>query len=262
MVKGALAQRARSDRGRAAARPGARARRSPRTATCRCSTAIDPLGRPRARRQRGPDPRRWSTSAPAGCCAGPGSTRSSPTRSSTACASSSPTWPIDPDHPLRAKAEEGARQARRRPPARSGDARARSRRCKSEHARQPGGRRLARRACGRRAAPALLRAARDPDAALGRQARRGAAPARRRRCSSDPALAAAINRFARRAAVGIAAAMATDRQAGLRDGPRLGRAAPSPTGWKTRSAATCNISASTARWSAAWSASSSTRSMC
>ena len=52
------------------------------------------------------------------------------------------------------------------------------------------------------------------------------------------------------------------RHPGLRDGPRLGRAHRHRTGWKARSAATCNISGSTAPWSAAWSASSSTRSRC
>ena len=52
------------------------------------------------------------------------------------------------------------------------------------------------------------------------------------------------------------------RQAGLGDGARLGRADRSPTGSKARSAATCNISGSTAPWSAAWSACSSTRSRC
>ena len=52
------------------------------------------------------------------------------------------------------------------------------------------------------------------------------------------------------------------RHSGFRDGPLAGTRAPSPTGSKTRSAATSNISASTAPWSAAWSASPSTRSRC
>ena len=37
----------------------------------------------------------------------PGSTRSSPTRSSTACSKLTIDMAVDPDHPLRAKAEEG-----------------------------------------------------------------------------------------------------------------------------------------------------------
>ncbi len=44
-----------------------------------------------------------------------------------------------------------------------------------------------------------------------------------------------------------------DRQAGQRRPSAAGMRGPSPTGWRRRSAATCNISGSTARWSAGWS---------
>ena len=121
-------------------------RRSPRSGTCRCSTAIvtwagrtldanEDLIRDMVH-QRAGWMLRW-----------PGSTRSSPTRSSTACASSPSTWRSIPHHPLRAKAEEGLARLAAEPPARSRDS-GQGRGVEERDDRQSGGRRLARRRLG------------------------------------------------------------------------------------------------------------------
>ena len=101
---------------------------------------------------------------------------------------------------------------------------------------------------------ALIRAARDPDAAMAGkfgevlQSMGGT-------LERDARIRAAINQFARRAVVGVAASYGgAIVKLVSRNGPRLGRAHRHRPPRKPRSAAISNISGSTARWSAAWSA--------
>ena len=166
---------------------------------------------------------------------------------------------VDPHHPLRAKAEEGLAQLAVESAQRSRYAGPRSR---SGRTRWSPTRRSATgsAASGRRAAPALLKGARDPDAALagkfGEALRQLGETLQK-----EPRLARAINQFARRAAVGIVASYGErHRQAGVGDGARLGCRHRHRAARGARSAATFNISGSTAPSSAAWSASPSTRS--
>ena len=161
---------------------------------------------------------------------------------------------VDPDHPVRAKAEEGlarlARSLQHDP-----ETRAKVEAWKSEMVENEavsdwlGG-------VWEKGRAGLLKGARDPDAALAgkfgealRQLGETLQNEPRLKARDQPVRPPRHGRHRR-------LLWRRHRQAGLGDGPRLGRRAPSPTGSKARSAATCNISGSTAPWSAAWSGSS------
>ena len=257
MVKSAVASRLRDARSLAAARPGARGgdHRGPAYADPRRDRH---LGRPHARRQRGADPRDGPRARRAGSCARR-ARREARRRDHRRPAGSSPsTWRSIP--PTRF-----APRPRKALAALAWDMQLRSRRCS---AKVEGWKNeiIANKAVTdwlgglwENSRAGLLRAARDPDAAMagrfgealraiGRDAPAGRAGSTRRSTSSpaappsawSPATAAASSRWSRRRSA-------------------AGTRGPSPAGSRMRSAATFSISGSTAPWSAGWSGWRSTR---
>ena len=163
---------------------------------------------------------------------------------------------LDPAPSAARQGRGGARPPRRGPALRSRAAGAGSRRGRTRRSRtrrSPTGSA----ASGRRAAPACSRARATPRPRWpASSARRCANSARRcsrsrgsrRRSTSSPAAPRSAS----------SPPMATASSPWFPTRSAAGTRAPSPTGSKARSAATSNISASTAPWSAAWSASPST----
>jgi hypothetical protein len=98
----------------------------------------------------------------------------------------------------------------------------------------------------------MIRAARNPDAAMAGKLGE-VLQSMGQSLEKDPRMKRAINQFARRAVAGMAASYGGSIVKLVSETVRRWDARRSPTGSKPRSAATSNISASTARWSAAWS---------
>jgi hypothetical protein len=209
------------------------------------------LGRPHARRQRGPDPRHGPRAAN-WIMRSPASTSKLADAIVDGLRKLTIDMALDPDHPVRAEGRGGAGAARLEAPARSRRRRPRSRLEERDH-RQQGGRPTGSTACGKSRA-GLLKAARDPDATLagkfGEALRQLGETLQRTRASQGRSTSSPAAPWSAPSPLMAAASSPWSPTRSAAGTPR-----PSPAASKPPSAATSNISASTAPSSAAWSAS-------